>query len=354
MKPRLLFVGSHLARHPGWVTTQGEVLADLFRREGYAVRETSHVLHPLLRTLDVVRSLWRWRSGADLAIVSVFSGRAFRLAGLASWLLARLGVPQVLWLHGGGLPELIRRRPDRVRRVLSRADAVVAPSGWLADEVAALGIEATVIPNVLDLSRYEVRRRTALETPLRLLWMRTFHEIYRPLLAIETLGRLRDAGVDARLTMAGQERDADLVEACRRRARDLGVVERVRFVGFLDMEGKRRAFSQHDVFLNTNVVDNTPVTVLEAMASGLPVVATAVGGVPHLLRHGEGGVLVAADDADAMAAALRGLLSDPAEADRLSAAGREVAESCGWPAVHRRWRATFRQLETQPRRDSEG
>lgn len=346
MKPRLLFVGSHLARHPGWVTTQGEVLAGLFRREGYEVRETSHVLQPLLRALDVARSLWRWRSETDLAIVSVFSGRAFRLAGLASWLLARLGVPQVLWLHGGGLPELIRRRPGRVRRVLRRAEVIVAPSGWLADEVATLGFEVTVIPNVLDLSRYEYLLRTEPETPLRLLWMRTFHEIYRPLLAIETLARLHDAGVDARLTLAGQERDGPLLEACRRRARGLGLAERIRFAGFLDMDGKRRAFSEHDVFLNTNAVDNTPVTVLEAMASGLPVVATAVGGVPHLLRHGEAGVLVPPDDAEAMAEALRELVAEgSADVERLSAAGRAVAEACDWPAVHRRWWELFGRLE---------
>ncbi|MFL6203626.1 MAG: glycosyltransferase, partial [Thermoanaerobaculia bacterium] len=107
--------------------------------------------------------------------------------------------------------------------------------------------------------------------------------------------------------------------------------------GFLDAEGKRREFAAHDVFLNTNRVDNAPVSVLEAAAFGLPVVSTDVGGIPCLLRDGEEALLVPEGNAEAMAGAVRRLLDEPGLAGRLSAAGREVAERSSWERVRRLW-----------------
>ncbi|MCP4497623.1 MAG: FAD-dependent oxidoreductase, partial [Phycisphaeraceae bacterium] len=105
-RPRLCFVGSHLARQPGWVTTQNEILAGLFREAGYEVRETSSQLRPLNRLADVLLSLWRWRRDVDVVVISVFSGRGFLLADAASSLARRLGLPQIQVLRGGALPEM--------------------------------------------------------------------------------------------------------------------------------------------------------------------------------------------------------------------------------------------------------
>ena len=143
--------------------------------------------------------------------------------------------------------------------------------------------------------------------------MRTFHEIYRPDLALRTLARLLPDHPGATLTMAGQDRGR-LAET-RRLAGGLGLAGAVRFAGFLDAEGKRREFPEHDIFLNTNRIDNAPVSVVEAAAFGLPVVATRVGGIPHLLRDGEEALLVPeapGETPGAMAGAVRRLCPSPA------------------------------------------
>ncbi len=359
-KPRLCFVGPHLARHPGWVTTQSEVVSALFAQEGYEVRSTSSVRSPWWRTFDMLSSIFRWHRRLDLMVLSVFSGRAFLYADWLGRLARRVGLKQVFFLHGGDLPELARRAPERVRRVLARADAIVAPSPFLARMAEDLGLEATVIPNVLDLHDYTFRARVELVEPIKILWLRTFHPIYHPELALEVLDRLRRRGIDAELTMAGQ--DKGLEASCRSRAVELGLQERARFVGFLGATAKAEALSGHDLYLHTNRVDNTPVTVLEAAACGLPVVGTRVGGMADLL--GDAGLLIppivprtddpgtlgaTADDlsdatADAMADAIESLVHDPGEVERLSAAGRALAESCAWPAAHDRWRRLFTQL----------
>ncbi|MFN9892601.1 MAG: glycosyltransferase, partial [Acidobacteriota bacterium] len=103
-----------------------------------------------------------------------------------------------------------------------------------------------------------------------------------------------------------------------------------------------------DIFLNTARIDNTPVSVLEAMACGLPVVSTNVGGIPYLLTPGRTGLLTAPDNAGAMAAAIRALLRNPALAAGLSAAGRDLAAACGWSRVLPQWQQLLHGLRRRP------
>ncbi|HEX5720675.1 MAG TPA: glycosyltransferase family 4 protein [Thermoanaerobaculia bacterium] len=323
-RPRVGLIGPMLGSNPGWAVGQGEVLAGLLEREGWDVRTASSRVNRWLRLADVATSPWRWHGRVDVLVLMVFSGPAFRLVEAASAAGARLGMPMVFWLHGGNLADFAGRHPARVRRVLARGRASVAPSKFLAEPFGA-----RVIPNVVDLDQYPYRHRA--QVAPRLLWMRTFHELYRPDLALKALERLKTTG--ATLTMAGQ--DKGLLAQTRRRAEEMGLD--VRFPGFLDAESKRREFARHDVFLNTNQVDNAPVSVLEAAAFGLPVVSTQVGGIPHLLRDGEEALLVPEGDAEALAASVRRLLDEPGLAARLSAAGREVAERSSWPRVKPLW-----------------
>lgn len=328
-RPRVGLVGPMLGSNPGWAVGQGEVLAGLLEREGWQVRTASSRVNRWLRLAEVATSPWRWRGRVDVLVLMVFSGPAFRLVEAASAAASRQGIPMILWLHGGNLVEFSHDHPERVRRVLSRGRIVVAPSEFLAEPFGA-----RVIPNVVDLDQYPYRHRPTVNP--KLLWMRTFHELYRPDLALDVLERLPGAS----LTMAGQ--DKGLLAEIRKRAEERGLD--VRFPGFLDAEGKRREFAEHDVFLNTNRVDNAPVSVLEAAAFGLPVVSTDVGGIPRLLRNREEALLVPEGDAEAMAAAVRRLLEEPGLAGRLSAAGREVAERSSWERVKPLWEELLQEF----------
>ena len=109
----------------------------------------------------------------------------------------------------------------------------------------------------------------------KLLWMRTFEDTHYPEMAVEVLKELRKIYPHACLTMAGQEKE--LFDPVRRLAASYDLAEAAQFTGFLDMAGKQREFPANDIFLNTNRRDNMPVSVLEAAAFGLPVVATEVG-----------------------------------------------------------------------------
>ena len=308
-----------LGRNPGWVTTQGELLADLLSSEGYEVRITSTIPSRVPRLFDMLSCLIRWSRFTDVAIVSIFSGKALVIAEIATWLLQLLNKPIVLVLRGGAIPEALRKHPRWMRRVLQRGCIVV-------------------------IERYPFRKREYASP--RLLWMRTFHEAYNPEMAVDVLVDLKRSMPEATLTMAGQEKG--LLESVRKASLKSGID--VRFAGFLNNDGKQREFASHDIFLNTNRIDNMPVSLLEAASFGLPIVSTDVGGIPDVFVHEETALLVGSDDAPAMADAVRRLLNDPDLCAHLSENARRLAESCSWSVLRHRWHDVLARASSSRKR----
>jgi glycosyltransferase involved in cell wall biosynthesis len=337
------FIAPLAANHPGALPSQGEILYRLFRAEAADVLAASDKLNRYHRLIHMAGFLVKHRRRIKIQCLSVYSGPSFVLADILSTLGRALGQKLVLHLHGGGLPDLFGRRPDWSRRVLRRADAIVAPSPFLARAAKSMGFDCQVIPNVIQLDHYPFRHRSTIQP--RLFWMRSFHPIWNPEMAVKVLARLRDHGTPATLIMGGNDKGS--LPEVRALAKQLQVEPALRFAGFLDQAGKTREGDAADIFLNTNRMDNMPVSVVEAGAMGLPVVSTNVGGIPDLLTDGETGLLVPSDDVEAMADAVGRLVADPGLVSKLSANARKLAEKSAWLAVKAQWMALFRQLEFQ-------
>jgi glycosyltransferase involved in cell wall biosynthesis len=339
-RPRLLFAGSMVGRNPGHITQQGQILADLFQREGYEVRSASALLNRYGRLADITTTLARHRGDVDVVVLEVYGGPSFVVEDITSWLGSRLGLPIIMWLHGGALPEFMAKFPGWTKRVLRRAHTIVTPTDFLARTVAQHGFEARIIPNVIELDSYPYRHREAVAA--RLFWMRSFHPIWNPNMALRVMARLRDSLPGASLVMAGPDKGSlpDVI----RQTQSLGLGDRVRFAGFLDQEGKTREGGAADIYINTNHIDNAPVGVLEACAMGLPVITTSVGGIPDLFDHGETALFVRDDDDEGMARSVQGLCSNPDLAALLSRNGRRLAECFSWEQVRPRWEQLFSEL----------
>jgi glycosyltransferase involved in cell wall biosynthesis len=329
-----------LGKNQGWVTTQGEILTRLFGEAGYPVRMTSTIPRRIPRMLDILRSLWLWRDEIDVVVLAVFSGPGFIAGDLASRFTRLLGKPLISVLRGGRLPEYAASRKGYVDGLLRRSNLVISPSDYLAHFFRAWGHPVEVIPNVLDIESYPYRCRE--EALPRLLWMRTFHNIYHPEMAVEVLEQLVPRLPGVSLTMAGQEKG--LLKTTQELAARKGLDEQVRFAGFLDLPAKQREFAAHDIYLHTNRVDNMPVSVVEAAAFGLPVVATRVGGIPYLLEDGKNALIVESGDAKGMAEAVIRLVEEPGLASLLSQNGRQLAEMCAWENVRQQWDAAFGRI----------
>lgn len=338
--PRIAITGPMLGRNPGYVTTQGEFLTDLLRESGYDVVSTSVRPGRFRRLADTISTLHRELPRLDLVIVETYSGPSFVVEDIVTRMVRAHSKPLIMHLHGGGMPAFAMRFPKWSERVLRRAAALVAPSEFLAREMRPTAGEVRVIPNILDVESYPYRHREHV-TP-RLLWMRAYHEIYNPLMALRVLARVREQLPEATLVMAGQDKGMrDVVAAGARELRLDGAVE---ILGFLDERRKREVAARCDVFLNTTNVDNAPVAVVEMAAFGIPVVTTDVGGIRDLVIDGYTGLLVNAGDADAMAEAVVRLVREPGLAARLSTAGAQLAAEWAWPPVRARWEKLFTEV----------
>ncbi len=337
--PRVLLVGNFLSRHVS-TRTVGEELADRLTAAGWSVAATSGMLPRLARLFDMQRTIWG-RGPFAVAQVDVYSGAAFLWAEAACQSLRWRRTPYILTLHGGKLPEFAARWPRRVRWLLRGARVVTTPSPYLLEQMAAYRQDLRMLPNPLDLKAYSFTPRHQLKP--RLIWLRAFHRIYNPELAPRVLARLIAAYPEATLTMIGPDKGDSSLESTRDLVRELGLADRVTFTGGIAKSRVPTYLADADIFLNTADADNAPVSVTEAMACGLCVVSTDVGGLRDLLTDGEDALLVGRDDPAAMASAVERLLNDPELARQLSSRGRQHTETRDWSRVLPRWQQLLRQ-----------
>ena len=273
-------------------------------------------------------------------VVHVFSASywSFLLAPAPAMLAARaLGKRVILHYHSGEADDHLGGWGLLVHPWLRLAHEIAVPSEYLRGIFTRHGYSTRVIPNVVDTSAFRYRVRRPLRP--RLLSTRNFEPHYRVGNTIEAFGILRRRYPEATLTLAGCGR---LEDSLRRQAASLG--GGVRFAGRVEPQAMPRLYDEADVFLNSSVVDNQPVSVLEAFASGLPVVSTNTGDIAAMVRPGDTGVAVPPDNPEAMAGAVAALLASPEGALRMARRAWQEAMSHTWTAVREAWT----ELYTEP------
>lgn len=334
----VLLVGNFLSAQTGNYSVC-EDLAPRLRDAGLGVITTSHHRGRGRRLLDTVATIFNRRHDYSIANVDVYSGRAFLMAEAACAALRAVRKPYILTLRGGNLPQFSSRRGKRVARLLASAVAVTTPSQYLLDRMTSYRADLQLVPNPLDLAGYPFRAR---EKPApRLIWLRSFHSTYNPSLAAQTVALLSDQFPDIQLTMVGRDKGDGSLQVFERTADQLGIADRVTVLGAVAKSEVPRVLQEADIFLNTTNVDNTPVSVMEAMACGLCVVSTDVGGMPYLIDDHQDGLLVPPQNPPAMADGVRRVLSDTSLAARLSRGGRKKAETFDWTTILPKWKQLF-------------
>jgi len=218
---------------------------------------------------------------------------------------------------------------------LARVDEIIVPSEYLRAVFATHGYPTRVIANVVDTGRFRYRERTPLRG--RLLSTRNLEPYYRVDNTVEAFALLQQSHPDATLWIAGDGSDRVGLE---KRVRARGIPG-VKFHGRVGNEAIAGLYDQCDVFVNSSVVDNQPVSVLEAFAAGLPVVSTAPGDMATMVRDGETGLVVPPGDPQAMAKAVAGMLDDPGWARSLARAAREAVEGHTWARVREQWAEVY-------------
>ena len=274
-------------------------------------------------------------------VVHVFSASyfSFVLSPLPAVIVARLlGKPVLLNYHSGEAPDHLAKSA-LARTVLRRfVHHNVVPSPFLRDVFASFGLTAQVVANSIDLDRFAYRVRTPLRP--RLLSTRSLEPMYNVACTLRAFALVQRAHPEAALTVVGSGSQRGALEAL---AASLGL-RHVRFAGAVAPQRIHEYYADADVYVQTPRIDNMPLSVLEAFASGLPVVSTGVGGVPAILTDGIHGYLAGDDDAESVAASVLAVLGHPDEARRRAAAARATCARYDWRTVREQWIAAYRSL----------
>jgi len=282
-------------------------------------------LPPLRRpgpgSLKAVNALVRLARATDAALIHANGSRAMAYAGVAGRLTARPTLWHVRIADSDGLVD---------RALSAMATAVIAPSRAVARRFPWVPAKVRLVPNGIDLGWFAPRPASKAlragfavpaSAPLALSIGRHVAEKgYRHLVAAAAL--VARSQPDTHWILVG---DGELRGELEAQARGLGLDARVHFAGWRDDVANVLALA--DVFVLSSESEGFGRVLVEAMAMGRAVVATAVGGIPDIVVAGETGLLVEPSDPGALAGAVMALLDDPARATRLGAAGRARAES---------------------------
>jgi len=336
----ILYIGNKLAEH-GRTPTAIDTLGPLLEQEGHILHYASNKLKQSARLQDMLLRIWKYRKEVDLVLIDTYSTTAFYYAWLSAKLCGWLGVKYIPILHGGNLPARFQHSPGKCKAVFGNSAMNIAVSPYLLQYLEKAGYNGTVIENSISLNDYSFRQRTQLQ-PL-LLWVRSFHETYNPQMAVHLVHTLKQQYPDIHLTMIGPEVDGSM-EKCKTLSAELGVDQHIIFTGKLSKHEWTSLAQSKDIFINTTNYDNLPVSVLEAMALGLPVVSTNVGGIPYIITDKQNGLLVNADDIAAMNTAVTQLLSDNSMATIIGKNAREYAERYDWNIIKTKWHNLLKSI----------
>lgn len=330
----------------GGMANQTRQLAHLLEQEGvdveivqgnapYRPRWVACVrgVRALFRLVPFVACLWGAAGRVHLFHVMANSGWAWHVfAAPAVWVAKLRGIPVVVNYRGGGAEKFFARSIFWIRPTIRLADRLIVPSAYLQQIFRRCGLTAEIVPNVIDLDRFAPRAAAnggRCGGP-HLIVTRNLEPLYDIETAIRALAVVRNTHPGARMTIAGsgpeRERLAGLAQA-------LGVAAHVTFTGRLDNDRIAELYRQADVFVNPSLVDNMPISILESLASGVPVVSTDVGGVRFVVEHGKTALLVRPRDPAALAQAVLEVLSDPPRAAERVRAGRESVQQYAWSHV---------------------
>ena len=243
-------------------------------------------------------------------------------------------------IHGGNIELRIKKSKWMTKFVFKNSDINISPSKYIYNIFKNNNFEVIYIPNCINFSYYKFKKRQKIRP--RLIWLRSFHEIYNPKMAINVLKIISASFRKTKLTMIGPDKDGSL-NHCQMLSKKYGIEDNINFLGYLSKTEWIKISRDHDIFINTSKIDNMPVSIIEMMALGLPIVSTDVGGIPFILEHGKNSLLVKNNDEQNMASQIKYLIEKPCFAGQISMRAFEDSKSFSTDLVIPKWSRIIKQ-----------
>lgn len=340
---KLLVVGLFL-RSKGVVPAQGMELANLLKKNGYEVITVSHIKNRVARLLHTLYFIIKNRNKFDTALVQVYSGLSFYWQLISGVLIKSMNKKLVLTIHGGGVPAAMKKNTKAHMTLFNKADLITCPSNFIVSTLKDYGVSSLLVENVIRLDKFPFHPKESIRPTL--FWMRALSPIYNPEMVVEVIRQLKYEYKyeNIKLYIAGP--NMGLKKRIEELINNYNLTDNIELVGFVNDDEKLKYAEICDVYLCTNRVDNAPVSFIEMLSLGLPIVSTNVGGIPYIVKDNETALLVDSEDYKAMAEKVNYLISNPEVGKRLAANGRQIADVNRYSeeGVYNKWKTLLDNL----------
>lgn len=329
---KILYIGNKLVKH-GATPTTIDTLGLRLEQCGYTLFYASTVKNKVFRLLDMIVKFFYHLPKLDCVLIDTYSTSNFYYALIISQLCRVFNKKYLALLHGGNLPIRLQNNPKLSRLIFENSYRNVAPSNYLFNIFLEHFPQNTIyIPNTIDTENYPFSKKK-FDVP-RLFWVRSFSKIYNPEMAIHVFESIKKEFPEATLCLVGPDKDGSL-DVCKKLAnvKNLDVL----FTGKLSQNEWIELSKEYNIFINTTHFDNLPVSVIEAMALGLPVISTNVGGIPYLIDNEIDGFLVQDNAVSEMIAAIKKILFDINCTENCIVNAKAKTKLFDWETVKNQW-----------------
>ncbi len=326
------------------IRTATDRIAEMLVKNNLPVITSSVKSGRVARLMDNLSVIHKNKKKYDLAIVPLYGTRpAFLWQEIISRAIKFFDKKLILTIDGGSIPERMENDPKRFLKAMKRADTIVCPSAFFYNYLEKYNLKRVQIENAVNLNEYTFTNKKTFRP--KILWMRAFEATYNPFMAVELAKILNQQYPDFQMVMAGP--DNGMLAETKKMVQDAGLADKIFFPGYINLDEKKMYAVKYDFYICTNIIDNAPVSLIEFMAMGLPVISTSVGGIPNIIEDGKNGMLVEINDAHAMAEKIISIINDPITGSRIAENAFAYSRKYGEDIVLEKWEKLLENLNNE-------
>lgn len=339
----------------GGQTVQADRLLQRLQNDGRVeadILSINPVFLPQLQKIKYVRTLITWpkylfdllNTVGKYDVIHIFSASylSFVISPTPAMIVAKLlGKKTILNYHSGEAEDHLKRWPVTAPLTINEFDRIIVPSNYLVDVFAKFSFKAEPIFNFIELDQFPFRERPALK-PI-FLSNRNFEPHYNVADILRAFRLIQNEFTNASLIVVG---DGSQREYLHSLSNELGL-QNVDFRGSVDPNEISQIYNEADIYLNSSSIDNMPLSILEAFASGLPVITTNAGGIPYIAENEVTALLSETEDHQALALNALRVLNDSTLAANLIEAAKNEVQKYSWKNVGDQWVDTYTELATK-------
>lgn len=322
-----------------------DTLTELLSKE-LIIKSYSSYAHPLLRIADGLYHLFKYRKKTKVVMLDVFSSKNFYYSYFIGAICQYLKLPYVLFLHGGNLPSRHQQSTELVNKLFNQSTKIITPSGYLYDYFRKHYQNIEIIPNTVDGNKYTFKADRNYNTP-SILYLRGFGKIYNPQMLIKALPNIVAVYPDTKVYMLGHNLDGTL-DDCKKLAVHLDVDKHIDFKGPCTTTEWLALSDKCNLMVSTPDFDNTPISLIEGMMIGLPVISTDVGGVKYIIENTKTGFLIEKGNFQMLTKTVIDIFKNKCEIDLVVEQARNIADrTYTWENVKNKWLEILGQFFTK-------